>query len=66
MIVFYITTETEKNEFETQFEDATDKIFEAFEDIGRSRMGAIASLGVAAMAHGLDFRYRWPFVTLVR
>lgn len=65
VIVYFITIGIENQQFETQFSAAADALVDAFLGISTSRLGAVASLGVAMIAHGVDHRYRWPFVTVV-
>lgn len=66
IIVYYITSEAERQEFENQYEGAADKILSEFVDGVKLKLGAAASLGVAAVAYGVDHSIRWPFVTVVR
>jgi hypothetical protein len=64
VIVYYITTGAEHEESKSQYEGASDKVLEAFIDIVDSKLAAVSSLGVAAIAHGVDHIRTWPFVTL--
>lgn len=66
VLVFYITTNAEKQESDNQFEAAAEKILGEFHDGIKLKLGAAASLSVAAVAHGIDHDLRWPFNTLVR
>jgi uncharacterized membrane protein len=72
VIVFYVTAGAEDEEFQSQYEGASDKVLQAFIDIVDSKLAAVSSLGVAAIAHGIDHRNNgtrtrtWPFVTLSR
>lgn len=62
--VYYITTDAEKELANNQFTSAADKVTDAFIDIVKSRLPAVSSIGVAAIAHGVDHYRDWPFVTL--
>jgi hypothetical protein len=65
VVVFFITKNAEVDEFETQFEALAETVLRAFEDIITQRLGAISSVGVAAIAHGVDrSNIDWPFITL--
>jgi type II secretory pathway pseudopilin PulG len=64
VVVFFITRDAEVDEFETQYTALADTVLRAFEDIVTQKMGAISSVGVAAIAHGVDHSERWPFLTL--
>lgn len=63
-IVFRVTRNAEVDEFETQYKGTADKIIEAFRGIVKQKLGAISSVGVAIIAHGVDHLRSWPFVTL--
>jgi hypothetical protein len=64
IVVFFITRNAEVDEFETQYTALADTVLRAFEDIVTQKMGAISSVGVAAIAHGVDHSQSWPFLTL--
>jgi hypothetical protein len=64
VVVFFITKDAEVDEFETQYTALADTVVRAFEDIVTQKLGALSSVGVAAIAHGVDFELDWPFVTL--
>jgi hypothetical protein len=49
---------------ETQYQGASQQILEAFAAIKTDRISALSSLGVAAIAHGVDHSRSWPFVAL--
>ena len=61
---YRITKSGEDDEFESAFVGASDKILETFEDILTQKVGAVASLALATVAHGVDHSRDWPFVTL--
>jgi hypothetical protein len=64
LVVYFITRNAEIDEFETQYTALAETVLRAFEDIVTEKLGAISSVGVAAIAHGVDHRRDWPFVTL--
>ena len=64
VIVHFIASGSQKDECENQFEGAASKVLEAFQNIIKQKMGAISSLAVAIIAHGVDHKRNWPFVTL--
>jgi hypothetical protein len=64
LVVFFITKKAEVDEFETQYTALADTILRAFEDIITQKLGAISSVGVAAIAHGIDHDKSWPLLTL--
>jgi hypothetical protein len=64
VIVFFITSNSETAEFETQFGGAAEQVAIAFEAIVGEKLGAISALALAATAQGVDLSRRWPFVTL--
>jgi len=64
VIVYFITTGAEREEAESQFAGAAEKVLEAFLDIADAKLGAVSSLGVASIAHGVDHTRTWPNVTL--
>jgi hypothetical protein len=64
VVVYLITRDAEIDEYETQYKALADTVLRAFEDIVTQKMGAISSVGVAAIAHGVDHKRDWPFLTL--
>lgn len=68
LIVYFNTSKSQQNEYETQYEGAYRKVQSSFLDIVKIKLGSIATLGVAIMAHGDDGEHdrEWPFVTLPR
>lgn len=63
--VYYITVKAREEEFLAQFEAAATLTTDAFVDVVESRLGAVASIGVAMTANGIDQgQLGWPFVTL--
>lgn len=65
LVVYYITTQAENQESDNQYETAADKVLEQFVEGAKIRLGAVASLAVAVVAHGVDHQVGWPFVTVV-
>ena len=63
-VVFTTTKRSETDEFKTQYAGAAQKIVEAFDGIVGGNLGAISSMGVATIAHGVDHVRTWPRVTL--
>jgi len=63
-VVFTVTNSSEVDGFETQYNGAAQKIVEAFQGIVEQKFGAISSMGVATIAHGVDHVRTWPRVTL--
>jgi len=64
LTVYYISSGALEHEYESQYQAAAKKVAEAFMDIPASKISALASLGVAVIAHGLDHGQEWPFVTV--
>lgn len=64
VVVYVITKKAEEDEFNTQWNGSAEKIVEAFQGIVKQKIGAISSVGVANIAHGVDHNRTWPFVTL--
>ena len=64
VVVYFITRNAEVDEFETQYTALADTVLRAFEDIITQKLGAISSVGVAAIAHGVDANQSWPFLAL--
>jgi len=64
VVVYKITRKSQVDGFETQYLGNSEKILEAFSSIVKQKLGAISSVGVATIAHGVDHSRSWPFVTL--
>ena len=64
IVIYIITRNAEVDEFETQYKGLADTVLRAFEDIITQKLGAISSVGVAAIAHGVDNNQSWPFLAL--
>jgi hypothetical protein len=64
VLVFLISKQSEDEEMETQFISASARLSEAFDAIRTERIATLASLAVAAIAHGVDHSRDWPFVSL--
>ena len=64
VIVYTLTANAEKDEYQNQYEGAAKKVLESFMDIVDSKLGAVTSIAIANIAHGVDHVKSWPFVTL--
>jgi hypothetical protein len=64
VIVYYTTSTAETKESESQYEGAAEKVIQAFLDIVDSKLATVSSVGVTAIAYGIDQQRDWPFVTL--
>ena len=67
-IVYSLTVQGEKDEFEEQYDGAAGKVIESFEDI-MNKMGSVSGLGSAYTSYGEDHSdhsgdAEWPFVSL--
>lgn len=62
--VYFITSRSEQDLFETQFDGAASKVLETFQNVLGQNVAAITTLSVAVIAHGIDHSRDWPFVTL--
>jgi hypothetical protein len=62
--VYLITSQSEQDEFEIQFDGAAAKVLESFQNVLEQKVPAISTLAVALIAHGIDHRRDWPLVTL--
>lgn len=63
-LVYYVTRSAQNDEISTEFESAAESLEEAFRAIRTERIGALSSMAVAAIAHGVDHSRDWPFVSL--
>lgn len=64
VMVFLISSNSEDEEMATQFDSASARLSDAFDAIRTERIATLASLAVAAIAHGVDHSRDWPFVSL--
>lgn len=64
VLVFLISREAEEDEMDTEFDSAASRLSAAFDGIRTERIATLASLAVAAIAHGVDHSRDWPFVSL--
>ena len=65
LIVFFITSNSEEDEYKTQYEGAAKQLMDAFLEVVETRLPAVSSLGVAIIAHAADHETQfWPFVSL--
>ena len=65
VVVYMFIAHSEMNEFESQYEGASGKVIETFEEI-LNRLGSVSSLGISLTAYGMDHKEKtdWPFITL--
>jgi hypothetical protein len=52
LLVYYITKQTDEEEMTSQFETASARLVDAFDGIRTERIATLASLAIAAIAHG--------------
>lgn len=52
ILVYYITKETDEEEMQAQFESVSARLVDAFDGIRTERIATLASLAIAAIAHG--------------
>jgi len=64
LIVYFITTHSMDDEYNSEYAAATKKVVEAFMHIAKSKIGGLVSLGAAMIAHGIDHSCKWPYVML--
>ena len=64
VVVYFITKESEKEDFETTFDGASAKLVESFEEIVQQKIGALNSLSVAFTSYARSQNDTWPFVTM--
>lgn len=64
VLVYVIARNSEDVQETTQFQASADRLVDAFARIKSERIAALASLGVASIAHGVDHSRDWPFVSL--
>ena len=64
LVVWFITSRAEDEDFETNFEGASTKLLDSFKEIVGQKMGAVASLGVSYTAYARSKEEIWPFVTM--
>lgn len=64
VLVYFLSKQSFEDEMEAQFQSASTRLTDAFEAIRTQRIATLASLAIAAIAHGVDHSRDWPFVTL--
>mmetsp|Transcript_14767 Transcript_14767/g.26491 ORF Transcript_14767/g.26491 Transcript_14767/m.26491 type:complete len:1228 (+) Transcript_14767:159-3842(+) len=64
VLVYFITKQTGEEEMESQFFSVSSRLVDAFVAIRTERIATLASLAIAAIAHGVDHSRDWPFVSL--
>lgn len=62
--VWFITTSSEKEDFETNFDGASAKLVESFEEIADQKIGALASLSSTLTSFARNENDTWPFVVM--
>ncbi|KAG7358992.1 family 3 adenylate cyclase [Nitzschia inconspicua] len=63
-VVYKITSDSEQDEFESQFAGSAAKILSSFELIVQDKIAAVGSLALAATIFTANNNITWPFVTL--
>jgi hypothetical protein len=63
-VIYAILCNSEYEQFESQYEGVAARVVDSFMGIPQKKIGAISSLKVALVAHGVDHARSWPFVTL--
>ncbi|CAB9511297.1 Receptor-type guanylate cyclase gcy [Seminavis robusta] len=58
--VYHMSSRSEREEFETYYDGAAERVMQTFYDIGTSKLGAVSSLGLASVSGN------WPFVIVER
>ena len=66
LIVYFTTTGAERNEYENQYESASQSVIQAFHDIASDNLAAAAGMGLDIAVHGEESSTGWPYVTLSR
>lgn len=61
--VYILTSNSEEDEFQIQFEGAASKVVTSFEDIVAKKLAAIGSLAVQCSLYARSQNATWPFVT---
>jgi class 3 adenylate cyclase len=65
LVVYFITSNSEEDEFQGQYEGHATKVLESFEDIIELKMEALAALGVGLTSYARGQNgTSWPFVTM--
>jgi hypothetical protein len=64
VLVYFITKKTYNEEMYSEYDAASSRLLDAFDAIRTDRIATLASLAIAAIAHGVDHSRDWPFVSL--
>ena len=64
VVVYLVTSRSERQDFETTFDSASAKLVESFQQIVKQRVGALNTLSVAFTSYARAVGDEWPFVTL--
>jgi len=63
VVVYLLTSNSEKEEFKNQYEGASLKVMQSFEEIVSKKLTAIGSLAVQASLYASSRNISWPLVT---
>ncbi|KAL3925957.1 MAG: hypothetical protein SGILL_000058 [Bacillariaceae sp.] len=63
-LVYFLLENVNESEMTQDYETAAVRILGAFDAIRTDRVATLASLAIAAIAHGVDHSRDWPFVSL--
>ncbi|KAG7348939.1 adenylate/guanylate cyclase with GAF and PAS/PAC sensor domain [Nitzschia inconspicua] len=63
-LIYFLVDSASKTEMENDYERIIGQLTDSFEDIRNVRIASLASLAIAANAHGMDHETGWPFVSL--
>lgn len=63
-LVYVVSDQGYQRQYKVQYDGAAQQVHDAFFDILDSKLRPLASMAVAATAHGVDHNLAWPFVTL--
>eukprot|EP00977_Amphora_coffeiformis_P021284 scaffold9134_cov170-Amphora_coffeaeformis.AAC.8 len=64
LAVWFITTNSEEEDFVTNYDGASTKLVESFEEIVDQKIGALASLSVTFTSFARNENATWPFVDM--
>ena len=64
LAVWFITTNSEEEDFKTHYDGASTKLIESFEAIVDQKIGALASLSVTFTSFARNENATWPFVVM--
>eukprot|EP00934_Nitzschia_sp_Nitz4_P001273 Nitzschia sp. Nitz4//scaffold289_size23394//2//2242//NITZ4_008474-RA/size23394-augustus-gene-0.42-mRNA-1//-1//CDS//3329545813//1273//frame0 len=64
VLVFLLSRRSFEEEMKSNFDSAAARLEDAFDAIRTQRIATLASMSIAAIAHGVDHSRDWPFVSL--